>query len=69
MRRFTRQIQEVLLDNPLNTVDRPIDRLDLCELAGLERNSDDTLVDDSGRATALCDKDLAFQSTHTAGDL
>ena len=55
--------RRVLFDDAPHPVDRAVHRLDLGELAGLEGDADDALVDDSGGAAALRDQYFAFQTT------
>ena len=58
MRRLLRQIDEVLVDDAAHAVEGAIDALDLAKFARFQHRADERLVDDGGRAAALCDDDL-----------
>jgi hypothetical protein len=52
-RRFSRQIDQVFIDDAANAVDRAIDLFDPVEFAGFEDGAGQRLVDDRGGAAAL----------------
>jgi hypothetical protein len=52
-RRFSRQIDKVLIDDAANAVDRAINLFDPVEFAGFEDGAGQRLVDDRGGAAAL----------------
>ena len=56
------QVDEVLAQNPGNTMERAVNVFDLPVLLRLEDGADETLVDDHGRSAALGDDHVADRS-------